>query len=161
MENKLLLCITVFLVFNLNAQEKNKTDSFGVNDEVEIENAPNFYAKRFSEYKLNDNWNLRVEMIQQSVEGKTLFELPFLFKHNINNKLNIIIGPEINLLKEKDGNIEHTTFEGVFGLQYDATKNIQLDARFNYRINNNELPIQNHYSTGSRNTLNLGSRFKF
>lgn len=136
-------------------------DSFLESDEVQIENAPNFYSKYFSEQALNSNWILRTERIQSNFDGASYIEMPLLMKHHLMGKFNFFFGPKLNIFKTKEETQFNLSYS--FGLEYNANENVIIEARFNYLLTDEfqNPEFQTHYQSGSDTSFTLGSRFKF
>jgi len=149
---------------NLYAQERGDViSSFTPSDEVKIENAPNFYSIYFSEMRLNDNWNLRLEK-RSLILGPNfnkLYEFPVLFKYKLTETINLFGGPQFDFEIDANGELINSTLRGVLGVEKEVTPHFLLEARFNYRALNiktskDELPVFKNKSG-----FNLGSKFKF
>tara|TARA_R110002049_G_scaffold296389_1_gene484436 strand:+ start:3946 stop:4437 length:492 start_codon:yes stop_codon:yes gene_type:complete len=156
----ILFLITSCIVFS---QEKRETNSFVESDDVNILNTPRFYRNYFSEYHLNENWFFRMEMLERSnnnlIESYTLIEHPLLAKYKISNKLSVLFGTKVDVLKT-DGKVDDVSLYSTFGIQYDVSKSTLLEARFNYRLSNGTSIIPD-YTFGSKTSFMVGSKIKF
>lgn len=159
MKSLLILFLTLpILVFG---QENQARNSFTFKDEVQIMNAPNFYANYFSEVKINEDWSFRSEITKLFFEDKTQLEFPFLLKYNVKKNTRLLFGPRLDILKE-DGNynLNQSSLNTTIGLEQQLSPNLTIDTRYNYRVLG-ESPPPVFYSSGSRSSFKLGSRLKF
>ncbi|ALJ04228.1 hypothetical protein APS56_03300 [Pseudalgibacter alginicilyticus] len=168
---RILLFILVILVSNLViSQEKLvETSSFSITNDVNILDTPRFYRSYFSEYNLNKNWFLRLEMQEKShnnlLNSYTNIEYPLLVRYNISNKHSVFFGPKINILKV-DGGVSNVSLFSTFGYQYDITEDLSVDARVDYNLIKKEsIDIANPTNTtnygGDYVLYKVGAKLKF
>lgn len=159
----LLITILFLLVFyEIPAQEK-ETNSFGVSDEVKIEGAPKYYSNYFSEYYINENFYLRVELNEKTISNfngvYSVFDFPFLAKHKITDKFSVLLGPKVRLFKG-NGAIERLTLLSTFRIQYDVTESLSIEGGVNFNLTPNKLESDNYFLDDNM-IYRLGGRFKF
>jgi hypothetical protein len=148
---------TLFFIFVLAlnfifSQDDKVTSSFTISDDVKILDEQLFYRNYFSEYKLNENWYFRAGIEERSnsnlLNSYTLMEFPLLFKYSLNNKLSVLFGPKVDVLKV-DSEIGGVSLFSTFGLQYNFTEDFSIEGKVNYNLTNGE----------ATNTNYLGSDF--
>jgi len=157
-----LLFITIFVSFQVQAQEEKEVNSFGVSDEVKIDGAPSIYSSYFSEYYINENWNFRAEMQQlniiNSFENQSIIDFPLLAKYKFSEKWSALFGPNIRLFKGL-GNIENVELLSTFRTQYNINKTFSLEAGINLNLTTSNFQHKKNMSDGMK--YKLGGRFKF
>ncbi len=149
--------ITLAPVFS---QENDSNESIETSEEVKIEKKSNYYKAYFTEIKFNSNWAFRQEMQTRIGADYTVIEFPLLFKYNTANNINFLVGPKIDLYKDHLGIINQASVYATFGIEYDVSESVLLEAKFNYRLTN-EIPIKTDYTFGSKASFTLGSKVKF
>ncbi|MCL5129124.1 outer membrane protein [Algibacter sp. L4_22] len=158
----LILCVIYPAFFILNAQEKEKENSFVISDQVNINNEVLPFSNYFSEYRLNDNWVVRAENIETNFggfgESYRIKEFPLLAKYSFTEKFSVLFGSTTNLLL-KNGTVEDVSASGTLGVQYDFTESFLMEARFNYNLSNDSPFKQSLPSTNS--LFKLGAKYKF
>lgn len=160
MNYRVLLILALIISKSTFCQEKMAESSFGVSDDVEIKNAPRFYSNYFSEFKINTNLNLRIEMQQSNTINYILYEFPLLFKHNFNYRFSLLFGPKIDLLKNNQGKMEDVSLFSTLGAEYNLTNNFSLEGRFNQRLTK-EKRLKKNFSGGLGGKYKFGAKLKF
>ncbi|NMH86063.1 hypothetical protein [Flavivirga algicola] len=161
---KILLTNVLLASILMSSQEDKTSDSFTVLDDTKIEGELKSYSSYFSQFYLNENWLLRNEMEERITYGLdtgiNILEYRILGKYLIDDKLSVLAGPKVNILK-KNGNIENVSPFLTFGAQYNVTKEFSIFARYNQPI------IKDKTNTGISpsviNNINyrIGTRLKF
>jgi hypothetical protein len=119
-----------------------------------------FYSKLFYEFEINENLNFRFEKFKYNTERHALYEFPLLFKYNYKDKLNVLFGPRLDLLKSNaTGRYKNVSLYSVLGAEKEVTKHFSMEASFNYRLQG-ESPPPEFYSSGGRASFKFGSKIK-
>ncbi|WP_194766452.1 hypothetical protein [Tamlana sp. I1] len=146
-----LILIVVLYSINLFAQsEEEKVRS----EDFKIEK-----SSYFNEYRINDDWTFKGERETRLETDYSVYEFPLLLKYNISDKLSFLVGPKINVYNDING-AGIPTASGVLGVQYDATENLLIEAKFNQRFTG-EIPMEKDYTFGSKQSFTLGSKLRF
>jgi len=157
----ILFLAPLILLSQEQKTEKTKVDSFAVQDDVEIENAPNFFSKYFSDTKLNDQLDLRTGIQELGSQNSTLFEFPVLLKYNVKKKFRVLVGPKFDIERNNlNGKYKNPSTNITIGVEHQMSKNLTIDGLYNIRVLGNSAS-GNFYSSGSRSSFKLGSRYKF
>ncbi len=160
---KILSIGILFCFFSISLFGQNKEETVSVNETSSLftEKTSPFYSKFFSEFKINEHLNFRFEKHKYKTEEHTLYEFPLLFKYNYKDKLNILFGPSLDVLKSNaTGRYENVSLYSVFGVEKAITKDFSMEASFNYRMQG-ESPPPEFYSSGERGSFKFGSKIKF
>jgi hypothetical protein len=152
-----IIFITLAPVFS---QEEGLNKDLEVSTNLITNNNASYYKAYFTEIRLNSNWVFRQEMQTRVGADYTVVEFPLLFKYNAAKNINFVVGPKIDLYKDHLGIINQASVYATFGIEYDVSESVLLEAKFNYRLTN-EIPIKTDYTFGSKASFTLGSKVKF
>ena len=158
------LLIIIFFVFHqVQSQEQKELNAFGISDEVKIDGAPKLYSNYFSEYYINENWNFRAEMQENTLVNSngvySVHDFPFLAKYKITNKWGVLFGPKVRLFKS-NGNIENAALLSTFRMQFEVTESFSLEGGINLNITPNNSGNTN-YNLEDNMIYKFGGRLKF
>lgn len=155
-KNNWLYIVCYFTSIYLFSQEKREVESSILTD-----NTPSIYSNYFLEFKINDNWNLKLENHTYSFKKHTLYEFPLLFKYKFKDKVSLLLGPKLDLLKNNtSGRYTDVYLYSSLGVEKEVLKNISIQGLYNYRVKG-ESPPSEFYSSGSRNSVKVTSKIKF
>ncbi len=149
----------------MSSQEDRTSDAFSQLDDKKIPGELKSYSSYFSQYYLSENWLLRNEMEERVTygvyTGVNVLEYGILGKRLINDKLSVLFGPKINILK-KNGTIEEVSPLLTIGVQYNVTKEFSIFARYNQPI----IKTKTNTNVSSPPAINnimyrIGTRLKF
>ncbi len=166
MKNKLFVVICFFIVSQpIICQEKRKTDSFLITDEVQISDVPVSYSNYFSEFNLNKK-DLLIRYGKEEIstiaftDSYTITEYPILAKYFVNDKFSVLFGPKVGFLRKNGIMVtEGTSLFSTFGFQYDITEKFSIEGRINHMLTKKDPTVD--YSVGNNMIYKLGTRFKF
>ncbi len=162
-----IILFAACLLFSMliSSQEDRTSDAFTHLDDKKIPGELKSYSSYFSQYYLSENWLLRSEMEERVTygvyTGVNVLEYGILGKRLINDKLSVLFGPKINILK-KNGTIEEVSPLLTIGEQYNVTKEFSIFARYNQPI----IKTKTNTNVSSPSAINnimyrIGTRLKF
>ncbi|WP_194446402.1 hypothetical protein [Yeosuana aromativorans] len=100
------------------------------------------------------------EMFSRSTSDYKIVEIPLVLKYALTKKFSFLIGPKVDIINYGFYNEKKVSIYSTMGIQYEVSKSLLLDARFNYRFTN-ESPIKTDYTFDSKASFTLGSKLKF
>lgn len=182
MKKTILLFICLVGMFSLQSQTKieqkqDKKVTFGLRTGSEFQsNNSNLdytlslpYIGGFSDFKLNDNWSLQLELNLRSEERKRLFNngfkesvdelyltVPVLLKYHFNKKFKAYAGTQVlsaSLVNDISG---FKKWNGILGLEYCITENFFFETRFRHGF---EKQKTNNNFRDNRISLGIGYKF--
>lgn len=155
MSKKLTLHLLAFIgVFQLNAQ--NLQSKISIQDSSSTFEVTN----DFNICRINSNLDIfqRAQTVDFGIYSK--FELPVLLRVKLSEKWKLFSGANLMLFKDGMTGIDSPSLNANFGIEYEPTNNLILNAQFNYRLSNDNL-IKTDFTSGSRESFTVGSKLKF
>lgn len=152
--NKTRNCLSILLIASIYMNAQNlKLNPF------QIEYPKSEWDLRVNGFKIKSNLTLTIS--QDSFESirATLTEIPFLFKHNLSEKVSLLGGVKFNFLEHNQTGIQEFGMSASLGLQYDFSENTYFQAVFDYQIK----PLDDIYlyNYGNPSSFYIRSGFKF
>lgn len=159
---KVLFPYILFCFFSMGLFGQNKEETISVDktNSLFTKETSLFYSKFFYEFKINEHLNFRFEKHKYNTEEHVLYEFPLLLKYNYKDKLNLLFGPRLDVLKSNTtGRYKNVSLYSVFGIDKNVTKDFSMEASFNYRLQGKSPPPE-FYSSGGRGSFKFGSNIK-
>lgn len=157
----LLLCITLALTINTNAQEVKFGAKAGLNisnfigGQADRNNLVSFHVGGIAEVKLSDKFSLQPELLysRQGSEAQDIVKIkvdylaiPIIAKYYLSEKFSFEAGPQMSFLindkgeyndssiPDQDTDASSFDFSLNAGIGYNITSNLFAQARYNYGI---------------------------
>lgn len=97
----------------------------------------------FGEFMCSNNLGLYTEILFSTEGAKQeelrvdFLEMPIMLRYKIGERVSLNLGPQVNLkIHEYEDGYKNFTFSGLAGIEFMVTKDIFIDARYNYGFMN-------------------------
>lgn len=104
-----------------------RVDGFGSESET------GFFVGAFSTIELSDTFNLQPELLYVSIKDLDFISLPILAKFSVADSFNLLAGPSLTYFLDAED--EEFQFNLDFGVSFDVTENLDLNAKYSYMLN--------------------------
>ncbi|WP_073151385.1 outer membrane beta-barrel protein [Mesonia phycicola] len=115
-----------------------------------------FYAGLYSEISLTNSLKVQPELLYGNIEDQNLLYLPVVLKYYVaHSDLNLQAGPQATYLFKGDNDLEFKDQLGLdltVGVGYDIFHNIYINARYGFKIAQND----ETFSSADFNTFMVG-----
>lgn len=163
-----LLCLPLALsAQTFSEEDKNKT-TFGIKagiDQTFVFNADssfdqvNYYAGFFADTRLSNKTSFQFELRYSTYRQDHFIEVPLLIKYHLSDRLRLFLGPRFDFILDDKPLAKNFTLAAEFGLEYDITKRLFINASMSASLENQIVIDQ--FNTGSRQNLRFGIGYKF
>jgi len=100
------------------------------------ENETGFYIGAFTTLKVSETFKIRPEVNYISIEDLDLIQPAIIAEIGIANKLNVLAGPSFGFLLDTEEGSKSFNFVLDFGLSYDITEQVLVEARYSLGLSN-------------------------
>lgn len=104
-----------------------RVDGFGSESET------GFFVGAFSTIELSDTFKLQPELLYVSIKDLDFISLPILAKFSVADSFHLLAGPSLTYFLDAED--EEFQFNLDFGVSFDVTENLDLNAKYSYMLN--------------------------
>lgn len=132
-KNTTILILFATLYVNAQTAETYQIETRGTSLYSEGENLLEFYEYRgaFAKRKLDTSVSLLTGLNHIRIENRDFFEFPFLFQYQISTRIEISVGPQLELMRDRETSsfsLKGTSFS--IGVDYDFTPSWDASIQF-------------------------------
>lgn len=143
MKNLFFTTVIFVLTLNMNAQNfglragadfataKAKFEGYNLS-----ENETGFYIGAFTTLNVSESFKLRPEVNYISIQDLDQIQVPILAEIGLADKFNALAGPSFGFLLDSEEGSKSFNFGLDFGLSYDITEQVLVEARYSLGLSN-------------------------
>ncbi len=143
MKNLFFTTVIFVLTLNMNAQKfglragadfataKAKFEGYNLS-----ENETGFYIGAFTILNVSESFKLRPEVNYISIQDLDQIQVPILAEIGLADKFNALAGPSFGFLLDSEEGSKSFNFGLDFGLSYDITEQVLVEARYSLGLSN-------------------------
>lgn len=145
MKKIILTALAVFAFSFANAQETK----FGVKAGLDLASATakvdgisasasetGFFIGGFVDVAVSDKFHVQPEVLYVAVKDLNQIHVPILAKYAVSEGINILAGPSLGFILDKQEGMKSLNYGVSLGAGYDITENIVVDARYDFGMAN-------------------------
>ena len=139
------------------------------------EDASGFYLGGLLDLRIVERFHIQPEVTYANIDSNNFIYIPILLKYYIFKGLHLQLGPQINLvlddietLPTEDGSFNNFGLDAAFGIGFDITKNLFVEARYATEITNRQEEtivvfgdILENLDSNKFQTFTIGLGYKF